>query len=1178
MDSSCPSLEEIRGLAAQALRLDPQSVAFDDNLVERGLDSIRMIKLAARWRRTGADVTFADLALKPTVRSWYALLAAGGAAPRPDTTARPRADEGEPFGLAVMQHGYWIGRGDDQALGGVAAHLYAEFDGHDIDPERMERAVHRLVRRHGMLRSQFLGDGTQRVLGRPGLPVWELTDLRTADAALVADRLAEIREHKTHQRMPAELGKVLDISLTLLPEGRTRLHVDVDMLAADALSYRIFLADLARFYQRDSEDTAPLAYAYQHYLSDYAALNASAVERERTWWEERVPTLPDAPALPLVPESERADPLRTVRYEHWLDPEQKKRLIDRAHAHRVTPAMVLASVFAEIVGHWSSRQRFLLNLPLFNREPTHGDVEQMVGDFSSSVLLDVDLTAPATLTERARSLQQSLHTSASHAAYPGLDVLRDLGRHRGEPVLASVVYTSGLNLGELFADEVLTTLGEPVWIISQGPQVVLDAQVVELRGGLLLNWDVRAEAFPDGMMDAMFAWHRDTIEALLADEASWDRPVIDALPAGQAEARRKANDTARPVSGRTLHEGFFTHAATAPAAVAVLGSGAESLTYGTLRERALKVAGALAAEGVRAGDTVSIQLPKGPDQIVAALGVLTAGAAYVPIGADQPDARRERIQDIGAVDFALTAEPAAQTGPRSLSLAEAEHRGSPLDQPVPVDPERIAYVLFTSGSTGEPKGVEVTHAAAMNTIDCLNERFGIGPQDRSLGLSALEFDLSVYDVFGLLSEGGSVIAVDDATRRDADATAALVRSHRPTVLNCVPSLLDMLLEAGATPEGLTDALRVVLVGGDWVGADLPGRLKALVPGARFAALGGTTETAIHSTVCEVEGPAPTHWRSVPYGVPLGNVACRVVNERGLDCPDWVGGELWIGGRGVARGYRGAPARTADRFVDHQDGRWYRTGDLARYWPDGSLEFLGRRDEQVKIRGYRIELGEVESALRAVDGVRQAIVERIDATVPSLAAVVSLEAPIGSAAQEDPPETSDAASDEASGARQSAIRAALAEQLPPYMVPDRIDIVDTIPLTPNGKIDRRAVRRRLTDGATRTSAYRAPQTPLEGALAHILADVLRVDRLGAEDDFFASGGDSVLATGAIARVREWLDTTEAAVSDLMAARTVEALATRLAERQTTPGRLEQVAEVYLDVAALTDDEVTDEVAN
>ncbi|WP_329026671.1 non-ribosomal peptide synthetase [Streptomyces sp. NBC_00690] len=1169
MDSSCPSLEEIRGLAAQALRLDPQSVAFDDNLVERGLDSIRMIKLAARWRRTGADVTFADLALKPTVRSWYTLLAAGAASPRPDTAAQPRADDTEPFGLAVMQHGYWIGRGDDQALGGVAAHLYAEFDGHDIDPDRMERAVERLVRRHGMLRSQFLGDGTQRILDRPGLPVWELTDLRTADASLVGDRLAEIREHKTHQRMPAELGKVLDISLTLLPEGRTRLHVDVDMLAADALSYRIFLADLARFYQSDAEDSAPLAYAYQHYLSDYAALNAKAVERERSWWEERVPTLPDAPALPLVPESERADPLRTVRYEHWLDPEQKKRLIDRSHAHGVTPAMVLASVFAEIVGHWSSRQRFLLNLPLFNREPTHGDVEHMVGDFSSSVLLDVDLTASATLTERARSLQQSLHTSASHAAYPGLDVLRDLGRYRGEPVLASVVYTSGLNLGELFADEVLTTLGEPVWIISQGPQVVLDAQIVELRGGLLLNWDVRAEAFPDGMMDAMFAWHRDTIEALLADEASWDRPVIDALPAGQAEARRKANDTARPVSGRTLHEGFFAHAATAPEATAVLGSGQESLSYGVLRDRALRVAGALAAAGVGAGDTVSVQLPKGPDQIVAALGVLAAGAAYVPIGADQPDARRERIQDIGAVDFAVTAEPTTQSGPRSLALAEAE-RANPLDGPVPVQPEQIAYVLFTSGSTGEPKGVEVSHAAAMNTIDCLNERFGIGPQDRSLGLSALEFDLSVYDVFGLLSEGGSVIAVDDATRRDADATAALVRTHRPTVLNCVPSLLDMLLEAGTGPEGLSDGLRVVLLGGDWVGADLPGRLKALVPGARFAALGGTTETAIHSTVCEVEGPAPAHWRSVPYGVPLGNVVCRVVNERGLDCPDWVGGELWIGGRGVAHGYRGDPARTADRFVDHQGGRWYRTGDLARYLPDGSLEFLGRRDEQVKIRGYRIELGEVESALRSVDGVRQAIVERIDATVPSLAAVVSLDEPIGTEEQE-----------EASGASaewDSAIRAALAERLPPYMVPDRIDIVDAIPLTPNGKIDRRAVRRLLTGGATRKNVYRAPQNPLEGALAHILAEVLRLDRLGIDDDFFASGGDSVLATGAIARVREWLDTTEAAVSDLMAARTVEALATRLAERQSTPGRLEQVAEVYLDVAALTDDEVTDEVAN
>lgn len=1149
--------DEIRERVAGVLGVEPGSIGDDDDLVELGLNSILTMKLASGWRRLGLAVNFADLALVPTVRAWAQLLAERRAE-RPDAGQEERdppapresaGDESEPFGLAVMQHGYWIGRSDDQALGGVAAHLYAEFDGQGLEPERLGRAVTALVRRHGMLRSQFSDDGTQRVLPEPALPVWSVTDLRDLGGQEVSQRLETIRDRKTHQRLRVDLGQVVDVSLTLLPGGRTRLHVDVDMLAADALSYRVLLADLAELYARDAEHLdgqGSLSYTYRQYLQDRAALDRVAHQAERAWWQERLPDLPDAPALPLVPESERADPYRTVRYDHWLDPQGKQRLLERAHRHGVTPAVVLASVFAEVVGGWSSQQRYLLNVPLFNREPTHPDVDQLVGDFTSSVLLDVDSRRPATVLERARWLQRSLHTSASHASYPGLDVLRDLGRYRGEPVLASVVYTSGLDLGELFRESVLEAFGEPVWIISQGPQVVLDAQVVELRGGLLLNWDVREQAFPEGLMEEMFARHREAVEALLADEASWDRPVPAGPPAGQVEVRRKVNDTARAPSGRLLHEGFFAWAEATPDAPAVVW-GDEVLTFDEVRDRSLRLAGALAARGVRPGDAVSVQLPKGPDQIVAVLGVLAAGAAYVPLGADQPESRRERIQQVGDVSFAVTAG----------DVAEATASGERLAALVPLDTGAVAYVLFTSGSTGEPKGVEVTHAAAMNTLDRLNEHFSVGPKDRSLGLSALEFDLSVYDIFGLLSAGGSVIVVDDETRRDGMRTARLVREQRPTVLNCVPGLLEMLLEAGKA-EGIGDSLRVVLLGGDWVGADLPARVGEQVPGCRFAGLGGTTETAIHSTVCEVTGPAPEAWKAVPYGVPLGNVRCRVVNERGLDCPDWVPGELWIGGASVALGYRNDPERTAERFVEHEGDRWYRTGDLARYWPDGTLEFLGRNDHQVKVRGHRVELGEVEAVLRSLPSVQRAVAELVGGKL--LAAV-----------------TREAGADAAAGPE--ALRAAAAELLPPYMVPDHIDVLDELPLTGNGKLDRKAVRATLvaSSAGEDDAASRPPETDLEVALADVLAQVLAVDQVGAEDDFFALGGDSVLATTAMARVREWLDTTEAAVSDLFASRTVRALAARLAAKQSTPGRLEQVAAVYLDVAAMSDDEAAAEAA-
>ncbi|WP_141704350.1 amino acid adenylation domain-containing protein, partial [Planobispora rosea] len=293
----------------------------------------------------------------------------------------------------------------------------------------------------------------------------------------------------------------------------------------------------------------------------------------------------------------------------------------------------------------------------------------------------------------------------------------------------------------------------------------------------------------------------------------------------------------------------------------------------------------------------------------------------------------------------------------------------PLAAPVEVDPDSSAYVIFTSGSTGEPKGVEVSHRAALNTIEDVNRRFGVGADDRVLAVSALDFDLSVWDVFGLLSVGGSLVMVAEEERRDAVCWARLVAEHRVTVWNSVPALLDMLLVA---ERGQLGSLRLALVSGDWVPLDLSGRLAQVAPGCELVALGGATEAAIWSNFCRVPARVPEQWVSVPYGRPLANQCFRVVDGLGRDCPDWVAGELWIGGAGVATGYRGDAQATAAKFVQREGVRWYRTGDVGRYWPDGTLEFLGRVDHQVKVRGHRIELGEIEAALLAHPRVARAV--------------------------------------------------------------------------------------------------------------------------------------------------------------------------------------------------------------
>ncbi|MFI6584451.1 amino acid adenylation domain-containing protein [Embleya sp. NPDC050493] len=1161
------TVEDVRRDVAQLLEVAPESLHDEDDLIALGLDSLRLMRLAGGWRRSGARVTFADLAAVPTLAAWIALLdddtAPPPPAPQPAPAAEPASEpapESGKFPLALMQHAYWIGRSEAQPLGGVAAHLYTEFDtepGDAVDPARLHAAARALIARHPMLRVRVTDDGRQEILPTAPGEVLRVLDLRDADADTVADRLDHIRDECSHQMLDIESGRVIDLRVTLLPGGRSRLHLDVDMVAADALSYRVLLADLARLYAHPEHPPAETGYDYRGYLAARPPLRRAAAERAAAYWTERLPDLPGAPELPLrspLP----ADLTRVTRRHMWLDPEERGHWSARAHAHGITPAMAFATAFAAVLAGWSATPRFLLNVPLFDREDLHPDVPRLVGDFTGSVLLDVDMSEQRSFLDHARALQLRMHRDAAHADHSGLHVLRDLARARGEQVLAPIVYTSALGLGELFDPDVRRLFGEPSWIVSQGPQVLLDAQITEVRGGLLINWDVREDAFPDGVADAMFAAYRELLTRLGTTRADWREPIHELLPAAQRAVLDRVNATDGPRSHRALHDGFFAHAATRPHAPALVWGLADtdggSLSYGELADRARRVATALRTRGIAPGDTVAITLPKGPDQIVAALGVLAAGAAYVPIGVEQPPARRERIHRTARARLALDTDGATGDSPLAAALALAEALAHPAEDlvPVPVDEESIAYVLFTSGSTGEPKGVEVPHRAAMNTIDDLVDRFALGPDDRALGLSALDFDLSVFDVFGLLSVGGAVVLPADEDRREAGRWVDLVRERHVTVVNCVPALLDMLLTAGAAAgsAGLGTGLRVVLLGGDWVTVDLPGRLHAQAPGCRFVALGGTTETAIHSTVYEVPAGTelPSHWQAIPYGTPLRNVRCRVVDAVGRDSPDLVPGELWIGGEGVAAGYRGDPARTADRFREVAGRRWYRTGDLARRLPDGILEFLGRADHQVKLRGFRIEPGEIEAALAGVAGVRRAVAGVHEG---ALVAAVAAEADVSI----------------------HRLRDAAEKSLPAHMIPEHIALVDELPLTANGKIDRRALAPVWARGPAGPPPEPA-RTDLERLIASIWQEALPAGtrELGRDDDFFALGGDSILATAIVGRLRETLGPDTATVRRLFASRTVASLATHLRTHERTPGRLEHIARIHLQVAALSDDAV------
>ncbi|MEO0034211.1 MAG: hypothetical protein RLZZ501_234, partial [Pseudomonadota bacterium] len=1065
----------------------------EDDLIAFGLDSLHVMRLVASLRQAGADITFAALIERPTLAAWRALLDPRAPMPAPSAPADPtdpaEPDPARPFGLTDVQHAYWIGRRDDQPLGGVGCHAYLELDGRGLEPTRLAAAWHRLIHRHGMLRATFDQDGTQHVPPPPARPdPLPLHDLRDETQERTAAALAAVRDRLSHRRLRVEAGEVAGLELSLLPDGATRLHFDLDLLVADVHSLRILLRDLAAAYRDEAVPPAPAGWSFAVHLAEDARRRQASHEIDRAYWRQRLATLPNGPALPLARPPAEATPPRFTRRGHRLTPAAWEALRAAAARHRITPALVLATAYAETLARWSESPRFLLNLPLFDRQGVHAGLEEVVADFTNLLLLDVACDAETDFVAQARRLQQQVHADIDHAGYSGVRVLRDLARLRpDERVAAPVVFACNLD-APLIDDTTRAVLGELGEMISQTPQVWLDHQVYRLEGGLLLAWDAVEDLFPPGLLDAMFAAYVARLETLAADPAAWERPAPAALPPSQRAVRDRVNATRADYRPRRLEDDLFRIAAADPGRVALIEAGRPPLAFGALAHRALQLAALLLDQGLQPGEPVAVTLPRGADQVIAVLGVLAAGGCYVPVGPDQPPARQARIHRAAGIRRVVIPPDLVQAAGRP-----------PLAGPRATAPDQPAYIIFTSGSTGEPKGVEVTHRAAINTIDAVNRRHRVGPDDRGLAVSALDFDLSVYDLFGLLGTGAALVLIDGSERRDPAAWLRLVRRHRVTVWNSVPVLLDMLLVmAEAEPDPLP--LRLALVSGDWVGLDLPDRFAAATAGAgRMVALGGATEAAIWSNACEIDGPPPPHWRSIPYGQPLPNQSYRVVDALGRDCPDWVAGELWIGGDGLATGYRGDPDLTARRFVHQHGHRWYRTGDRGRYWPDGTLEFLGRLDHQIKLRGHRIELGEVEAALHALPGVRQAVAVAIGSP-PTLAAAL--------------------VADAAGPGPDALIRAALAERLPDYMIPTTLARLAALPLSANGKVDRAALAARLAEAAPGPAeTAEPPRDERERQVAALWGEVLDLDprRIRRDDDFFRIGGDSLLATRLVARL-------------------------------------------------------------
>ncbi|MFJ3722525.1 amino acid adenylation domain-containing protein [Streptomyces sp. NPDC090045] len=1051
-----------------------------------------------------------------------------------------------------------------------------------LDRRALGAALDEIVRRHEVLRTTFPDQGgrPEQRIGRPR-PV----PLPVVDAGSEDEVAAALRDETT---TPFDLTSDLMVRARLLrlSDEHHVLLLGLHHIAGDGWSLGVLLGELGALYDAFRRGVpSPLPELETQY-ADYAVwqrdwLATGPLDSQIGYWRER---LDGAPVLEL-PADHAPTAARTWRgaSEPFAFPtELWKGVASFAEERKTTPYMVLVAAFAVVLARWSGERDVVIGSPLAGR--SHPELEPLAGFFVNTLPLRVDVPAASPFAALLSEVKQTCTEAYAHQDVPFGKLVQALrpDRSLGPVPLVQVMLAlrdvpgqepalAGLEVEEL---DLATSQDASKF------DLVFDL-VPEHDGGLRARVEFSTDLFEAATAGRIARAFVQVLEAALADP---DQPV-DRLPMLSADERDHLVGELSGTGGASaadatdrLHALVEAQAGLRPDAPAV-ECGDTVLTYRELTERADRLAHRLRSLGAGPEQLIGVCLPRSADMVVTVLGILKAGAAYVPLDPGYPQGRIDLMVRDSGVSLIVTDRSVAATGRLNGGSGDGDDAGAAptlvlvddIGDEGPVEPlpeqahaRTLAYVIYTSGSTGRPKGSANEHGGVVNTLGGLNLTLGLQPTDRMLAVSSLNYDMSVYEILGSLIAGACVVVPPaDLEVTDPEQLRRLLIDTRVTTWSSAPALLELLVNHAHGGPGLDGAaLRMAVLGGDRPSPGLAERLGGLLPDLQLYNLAGMTEVSYCSTYHLVRRPEPIPG-SIPWGRPLPNQRLYVLDAHGEPVPVGVRGELFIGGAGVRRGYWRRPGLSAERFVpdpfdSDPSGRLYRTGDGARWRSSGELEFLGRLDHQVKLRGLRIEPGEIEAALNSHEDVKRSVVLlRGAGSDQRLVAYLTTRGPL-------PPSVGE-------------LRRHLLDRLPDHMVPSAFVLLEEFPLQPSGKLDRSALPDPATDRPELSGSYVEPGTPLEWVLAGIWAEVLELDRVGAADDFFDLGGHSLLVTQAVSQIRD-LFRVDLSIRDFMGAGTVLGLAGRLRSTAAEAGvDVDRMADLILQVSAMDADQVSEKLA-
>ncbi len=1100
-----PVEEGLAGIFAEVLRVD--AVGAHDGFFALGGHSLLATSAIARIRSAfGVDLPLRALFEASTPAELAPrVMAAMQAEQGIEVPPLERAPRDGALPLSFGQGRLWFLSQLDPADTSYLVPLVLRLQG-ELDKACLQRALEEIVRRHEVLRTTFLsvdGEPIQIIHPARAIELPEI-DLRTLPEP---DREAAFRrESAAEARRPVDLvvGPPLRACLVTIADDDHALLLTMHHIVSDGWSQGVLRREVAALYEAFHQGRpSPLPELLIQY-ADYAAwqrsfLRGETLDRQLSYWKARLGGAASALELPTdrprPPVLSHRGSARAVSYPLAL----AQGLSELSRKEGVTLFMTLLAAFDVLLHRWSGQRDILVGTSIANR--TMAETERLIGFFVNTLVLRADVAPERSFRELLQQVKEVCLGAYAHQDMPFEELVKELEPER---------------------DLSRTPLFQVSFVMQNAPREAMRMEGLRLRGGsgesATAKFDLTLSLgeTPQGLLGTIEyrtdLFDADTIDRLGESFGVLLRGIVDApgaeignLPILSETEREKVvvtwNATAHPLpEGICVQDWIDAQIARTPHAPAVAFEG-EALSYEELDRRAKTLARHLQSLGVGANVPVGLCVERSLELVVGILGILKAGGAYVPLDPAWPKERIARILDRGRIPLVLTQQRLSRLLEGSVSKVlhlDHEVSGGEGEPERRATPDTLAYVIYTSGSTGEPKGVAVHHRNLLHSTLARLDYYR-KPVDRFLLVSSFAFDSSIAGIFWTLCQGGTIVLPSPSFQEDPDQLLPLIPARGITHLLCVPTLYAFLLDR--LGEGETTPLEVVIVAGEAVPVGLSIRHHQRLPEVALFNEYGPTEATVWCSVYETR-PGETLAR-MPIGKPISNTQMYILDERRTPVPTGVAGEIYVGGAGVTAGYLDLPDATAEKFVESPFGprgaRLYRTGDLGRFLPDGNIDFLGRADHQVKIRGYRIELGEIESALCGHPSVREAVVLAREGAGGEKRLVAYPVFRDGAA----PP--------------MSELRTFLEARLPSYMVPRAFVRVEQMPLTPNGKVDRKALPDPETS-AIGDGAHVAPRGPVEEALAGIFGEILKTTGVSAHDNFFDLGGHSLLATRVIARVR------------------------------------------------------------